>query len=73
MISVLLNRRAGTCAAQIQRPASSKTFILAMPEKDAVLAKPPTQICFLTFDARGKIQQSGVEIFHDAPGGFNSF
>jgi hypothetical protein len=43
----LLNDITWAEIARIQRLATGKSFVLAMVEADAILAKPPAQINFL--------------------------
>ena len=61
----LLNGIIVTGVAGINRLASGKSFVLAMVKTDAIFAQLPTEVYFLVVNARGKIQQAGVEVLDD--------
>ncbi|HXN51371.1 MAG TPA: hypothetical protein VN943_05485 [Candidatus Acidoferrum sp.] len=64
----LLNDVTRTEVAGIQRLATGKSFVLAMVEADAILAKPPAQINFFVVDQRREVEQANLKIFDEATG-----
>ena len=59
--------------ARVDGLAAGKTFVLAVIEADAILAQFPAQVHVLVVDARGKIEQTDVEIFHHTAGFDDAF
>jgi len=64
----LLNDVTWTEIAGIQRFATGKSFVLAMVETDAILAKPPAQVNFFVINQGRKVEQANLKIFDDATG-----
>jgi hypothetical protein len=62
----LLNDVTRTEIARIQWLATGKSFVLAMVETDAILAKPPAQINFFVVDQRREVEQADLKIFDEA-------
>src|SRR5207245_4185332 len=61
--------RAGV--AWIKRLAAGKTFVLAVPEADAIFAQPPAEVDFLIVDQCRKIEQAHFQVFHYATRGLD--
>ncbi len=79
-VAGLLNDITWTDIARIQRFASGESFVLAMIEADAVLAKPPAQVDFFVINQGREVEQSNLKIFDEATrfkdaieGGLQSF
>src|ERR1700716_997326 len=62
----LLNDVTRTEIPRIQWLATGKSFVLAMVEADAILAKPPAQINFFVVDQRREVEQADLKIFDEA-------
>src|SRR6185437_13545017 len=70
-LNQLLDRIAVAGIARIDWLAAGEALVLSMVETNAVFAKAPAQINILAVHARGKIQQTYLNILHDASGGMN--
>ena len=58
--------------ARIDGLASGEAFVLAVIKTNAIFAQPPAEIDGFAVDARGKIEQADIQIFHYAAGGMDA-
>ncbi len=65
---VLLHRIIAAGVARIEGLAPGETFVLPMPETDALFAEPPAKVDLFVIDNGGKIEQAGIEILDQAAG-----
>src|SRR5271156_1231851 len=70
---MLLDRGRAACVERVERSASGEALAGSVVVADAVLAQPPAEQHLFIVEDGGEIEQTDLQILHDASGGMNIF